>query len=240
MTAPSGGDRMSGQVRILLVEDEPAIADAIEYNLTRAGYAVDVLSDGAAAADRDLDLYQLAVLDLMLPGLPGEEVCRRWRARSAVPVLMLTARTAVTERVLGLELGADDYLGKPFSMSELLARIRALLRRRELDRRGRESGGGVDVEGMHLDLLELSVTVNGRRITLTPIEFRVLALLASRPGQTFTRDEICRQVWHRPYSRQDRTCDTHVKNLRRKIESDPRRPQRVVTVRGIGYLLRTP
>lgn len=231
---------MSDPARILLVEDEAAIADAIEYNLTRAGYAVDVVSDGARAADYDLDAYDLAVLDLMLPGLPGEEVCRRWRARSVVPVLMLTARTGVTERVLGLELGADDYLGKPFSMPELLARARAILRRRELDQQNDDPAPTAEVDGLHLDLLERTVTVDGRPVPLTPLEFRLLALLASQPGHTFTREEISRQVWQRTHTLHDRACDTHVKNLRQKIETDPAKPQRLVSVRGIGYQLRTP
>jgi DNA-binding response OmpR family regulator len=231
---------VSDPARILLVEDEAAIADAIEYNLTRAGYAVDVVSDGARAADYDLDAYDLAVLDLMLPGLPGEEVCRRWRARSVVPVLMLTARTGVTERVLGLELGADDYLGKPFSMPELLARARAILRRRELDQQNDDPAPTAEVDGLHLDLLERTVTVDGRPVPLTPLEFRLLALLASQPGHTFTREEISRQVWQRTHTLHDRACDTHVKNLRQKIETDPAKPQRLVSVRGIGYQLRTP
>jgi DNA-binding response OmpR family regulator len=229
---------VSDPARILPVEDEAAIADGIEYNLTRAGYAVDVVSDGARAADYDLDAYDLAVLDLMLPGLPGEEVCRRWRANSIVPVLMLTARTGVTERILGLELGADDYLGKPFSMPELLARVRAILRRRELDQRHAEAAPTIEIDGLRLDLIERTVTVNGRPVFLTPLEFRLLALLASQPGHTFTRDEISRQVWH--HTLHDRACDTHVKNIRQKIETDPAKPRRLVSVRGIGYLLRTP
>jgi two-component system response regulator RegX3 len=227
-------------LRILLVEDEPAIADAIEYNLARAGYIVDVVSDGAQAADRDLNAYDLAVLDLVLPLLPGEEVCRRWRTTSIVPVLMLTARTGVTERILGLEVGADDYLGKPFSMPELLARVRAILRRRDLDRQNPEPAPGLDVDGLHLDLFARTLTVDGRPVPVTPMEFRLLALLAGQPGHTFTRDEISRHLWQRRHTPDDRACDTHVKNIRQKIETDPVRPQRLVSVRGIGYLLRTP
>lgn len=231
---------VSGQPRILVVEDEAAIADAIEYNLTRSGYRVDLLADGLQAADRGLDAYDLAVLDLMLPGLPGEEVCRRWRARSIVPVLMLTARTGEADRVLGLEVGADDYLGKPFSMGELLARVRAILRRRAMDREERERPTVIEGAGLSLDLVDHSVSVDGRVVPLTPVEFRILALLAGQPGRPFTRQDITRQVWQRPYRSDDRTCDTHVKNIRQKIEEDPAKPRRLVSVRGIGYLLRSP
>jgi DNA-binding response OmpR family regulator len=226
--------------RILVVEDEPAIADAIEYNLASTGYDVDVVTDGARAAERDLNAYDLAILDLMLPGLAGDEVCRRWRAQSIRPVLMLTARTSVAERVLGLEVGADDYLGKPFSMPELLARVRAILRRRDLDRAAHKTPSRLSVDGLHLDLLERTLTVNGRPVSLTPLEFRLLALLASRPGHTFTRDDITQHLWQRSHDNDDRACDTHVKNVRQKIEDDPSRPQLLVTVRGIGYLLREP
>jgi len=228
---------MSALPRILLVEDEPAIADAVEYQLVRAGYSVDVVADGALAADRDRDAYDLAILDLMLPNLSGDEVCRRWRARSDVPVMMLTARTAVVEKVLGLELGADDYLGKPFSMPELLARVRALLRRRDLDRRHRQPPD-VTVDGLRLNLIERTLTVDGRDVCLTPLEFRLLALLAGTPGRPFSRDEISRHLWHRRHTEDDRACDTHVKNIRQKIEDDPARPRRLVSVRGVGYLLR--
>lgn len=223
-----------------MVEDEAAIADAIDYNLTRAGYDVDLVADGLAAAERDLDGYDLAILDLMLPGLPGEEVCRCWRARSIVPVLMLTARTGEAERVLGLEVGADDYLGKPFSMGELLARVRALLRRRAMDRAERESPTAIEGAGLSLNLVDHSVTVDGRVVPLTPVEFRILALLTGQPGHPFTRHDITRHVWQRSHRNDDRTCDTHVKNIRQKIEDDPARPRRLVSVRGVGYLLRSP
>lgn len=228
---------MPAQTRILLVEDEPSIAASVRYQLVGAGYAVDVVADGAQAAETDLDDYDLAVLDLLLPGLPGDEVCRRWRARSTVPVLMLTARTDVTARVLGLEVGADDYLGKPFAMPELLARIRAILRRRDMDR-DQPVPTSVDVAGLHLDLIDRRVTVDGRRVSLTTTEFRLLALLASRPEHPFTRHDISRHLWSRDRTTDDRTCDTHVKNLRHKIEDDPMSPQRVVSVRGVGYMLR--
>lgn len=228
---------MPALARILLVEDEPSIAASVRYQLVGAGYAVDIVADGAQAAETDLDDYDLAVLDLLLPGLPGDEVCRRWRSRSTVPVLMLTARTDVTARVLGLEVGADDYLGKPFAMPELLARIRAILRRRDMDR-DQPVPTSVDVAGLHLDLIDRRVTVDGRRISLTTTEFRLLALLVSRPEHPFTRHDISRHLWSRDCTTDDRTCDTHVKNLRHKIEEDPMSPQRVVSVRGVGYMLR--
>ena len=173
----------------------------------------------------------------MLPGLSGVEVCRRVRERSAVPVLMLTALTGEADRVVGLEAGADDYLGKPFSMAEMVSRVRArrCCARRRLDR---EPDAGRQVGGLYLDLAGQAARIGGRTIELTPSEFRVLAMLSAEPGRVFTRREIARRLARGAGAADERVCDVHVKNLRRKIEDNPARPRRVVTVRGVGYLLR--
>jgi DNA-binding response OmpR family regulator len=221
--------------RILLVEDEPAIADAVAYTLKSTGYDIDVLPDGEQAL-RSYSEYDLLLLDVMLPGLSGVEVCRRIRASSAVPIVMLTARGAEIDRVLGLEAGADDYIPKPFSMPELVSRVNALLRRRSLDREAsvsaiREAGP------LRLDLIDQTVRVAGKLVEVTPSEFRLLALLASEPGRVFTRSDLSDRLWHNE-RRGARGWDVHVKNLRHKLERDPSRPALLVTVQGVGYMLR--
>jgi DNA-binding response OmpR family regulator len=222
--------------RILLVEDEPAIAESIAYVLSGEGYEVETVADGeaalAAAREREWDLL---VLDVMLPRLSGVEVCRRVRAESAVPILMLTARSAEADRVLGLESGADDYVPKPFSMPELVSRVRAILRRRSLDRNGATSS--LRAGTLTLDLVGHTVTVAGRSVVVTPSELKLLALLAAQPDRVFARREIMQHLWESSYVGDERAVDVHVKNLRRKIEDDPARPLRLVTVRGAGYKL---
>jgi len=176
------------------------------------------------------------VLDLLLPGVPGLEICERLRAeQSDLPIVMLTARDAEHERVEGLDIGADDYVTKPFSVAELVSRVRSLLRRRELDRSG--ASRIVEIGGVRLDVARHSATVDGRPVLLTRSEFRLVALLASRPGHAFTRDELVRHLWQSDFVGDRRAIDVHVSNLRRKLESDPRRPQRLLTVRGVGYKL---
>jgi len=194
-----------------------------------------VLSDGEQALRVYAD-YDLLVLDVMLPGLSGVEVCRRIRAKSPVPIVMLTARGGEVDRVLGLEAGADDYVPKPFSMPELVSRVNAIIRRRTLDRQAlgsptREAGS------VKIDLIDQSVLVGGRLIDVTPSEFRLLAVLASEPGRVYTRRELSQRLW-RDARRGERGWDVHVKNLRRKIELDPSRPRLLVTVQGVGYMLR--
>jgi DNA-binding response OmpR family regulator len=222
--------------RILLVEDEPAIAESVAYVLSGEGYEVETVGDGEAAleAARDGD-WDLVILDVLLPRLSGVEVCRRVRAKSAVPILMLTARSAEVDRVLGLEAGADDYVPKPFSMTELVSRVRAILRRRQLDRDGATSA--VRAGALMLDLVGHTVTVAGRSVVVTPSELKLLALLAAQPDRVFGRREIMRHLWHSSYVGDERAVDVHVKNLRRKIERDPAHPERLVTVRGAGYKL---
>jgi two-component system, OmpR family, response regulator RegX3 len=221
---------------MLVAEDEPAIADAVAYAFAAEGFDVDVVADGVAAANADVDRYDVLILDVMLPKLSGVEACRRIRERSIVPIVMLTARVAEVDRVLGLESGADDYISKPFSMPELISRVRAILRRRSFDRD--TAAMTRDVGGITLDLARQALAVDGREVDVTPSEFRLLELLAREPERVFTRDEIVAHLWRSAYVGGARTCDGHVKNLRRKIERDPARPERLATVRGVGYMLR--
>jgi two-component system, OmpR family, response regulator RegX3 len=223
--------------RILVVEDEEAIAEAVSYALRDAGYDVDCADDGdeaIAAARREP--YDLMVLDLLLPGTPGLEICRTVREESDLPIVMLTARDTELDRVTGLDLGADDYVTKPFSMSELVSRVRALLRRRELDRAARISNV-VNVGGLRLDISRYIATVDGAPLRLTASEFRLVQLLASEPGRVFTRDELVKHIWQSDFVGDRRAIDVHISNLRRKLEVDPRHPKRLLTVRGVGYKL---
>jgi two-component system response regulator RegX3 len=222
--------------RILVVDDEPAIRDAVGYALRTEGFDVDVVADGERALEAALGSpYDVVVLDLMLPRMSGTEVCRRVRAESAVPIIMLTARGAELDRVIGLEVGADDYVSKPFSMAELVGRIRAILRRRELDQSSR--GGKLRVGTIELDPMRHQVTVAGDPKRLTPSEFKLLLLLAEQPERVFSRREIMQHLWDSEYVGDQRACDIHVSNLRQKLEEDPANPERIVTVRGIGYKL---
>ncbi len=222
--------------RILVVDDEPAIRDAVGYTLRTEGFDVDVVADGERALEAALGTpYDVVVLDLMLPRMSGTEVCRRVRAESAVPIIMLTARGAELDRVIGLEVGADDYVTKPFSMAELVGRIRAILRRRELDQSSR--GGKLRVGTLELDPMRHQVTVAGDPKRLTPSEFKLLLLLAEQPERVFSRREIMQHLWDSEYVGDQRACDIHISNLRQKLEEDPATPERIVTVRGVGYKL---
>lgn len=221
--------------RILVVEDEEAIADSLAFSLRSEGFVVDAVADGETALDAARQhAYDVMILDLMLPGISGVEVCRRVRAESPLPILMLTARTAEVDRVVGLDAGADDYVPKPFSMPELISRVRAILRRRELDR-----GPAVvrSVGGVELDLQRHAVRVDGENVSVTPSEFRLLAYLMTHAGRVCTRRELMQHLWESTYIGDERAVDVHVANLRRKIEPDPKSPSRLVTVRGSGYML---
>jgi two-component system, OmpR family, response regulator RegX3 len=223
--------------RVLVVDDEPALRDSVTYALEREGFAVSAVADGEAALElASKEPFDAVVLDVMLPGLPGTEVCRRLRRESSIPIVMLTAKTAELDRVVGLELGADDYVTKPFSLAELVARVRAILRRRELDRSEAEAPILV-VGGIAIDRVRHEVRVDGRPVELTPSEFRLLALLASEPGRPFTRRELVQELWRSEYVGDERICDTHVVGLRRKVERDPGQPARILAVRGVGYKL---
>ena len=222
--------------KVLVVDDEPALRDTLGYALRQEGFEVELREDGDAGLQAALeDGFDLVILDLMLPGTPGTEVCRRLRAESPIPIVMLTARGAEIDRVMGLEIGADDYVTKPFSMAELIGRVRAILRRRELDRRG--VGSIRKVGGLELDSLRHQVRIDGELISLTPSEFRLLAFLAAEPERVFSRKEIMQHLWDSSYVGDQRACDIHISNLRRKLERDPTDPKRIVTVRGVGYKL---
>jgi two-component system, OmpR family, response regulator RegX3 len=223
--------------RVLLADDDPGVADVVAYALRQEGFDVDTVEDGEAAlAEASRAPYDIVVLDVMMPKLSGMDACRRLRAESSVPIVMLTAKDAEVDRVLGLELGADDYVTKPFSTAELVSRLRAILRRRELDRA--EGAGAVrEIGGLRLDLARHEVTVDSRPVRLTRSEFKVLALLAEEPGRVLTRRQVMQHLWESDYVGDEHACDVHVSNLRRKIEDDPARPRRIVTVRGVGYKL---
>jgi two-component system response regulator RegX3 len=223
--------------RILLVDDEPDILETVGWALGRDGFEVATAADGEAALRRAFDeQFDVVILDVMLPGLSGTDVCRRLREKSDVPIVMLTARDAEVDRVLGLELGADDYVTKPFSTAELVSRVRAILRRQDLDRAARADASRV-VGGLRIDPVRHEVTVDERLVPLTPSEFRLLSLLAEHVGQPLSRAQIMEHLWRSPYVGDARACDAHIANLRRKIEVDAAHPTRIVTVREVGYKL---
>ena len=217
--------------RILIVEDEPAISEAVEYALRAEGFEVEAVDDGnTALAQARARAYDLLVLDLMLPGLSGVEVCRQLRDENPVPILMLTAKDAEVDRVLGLEVGADDYVTKPFSVPELVARVRALLRRRELDTR--QAIAKLRVGGLELDLAKHQARLNGEQIPLTAFELKLLTLLAGEPERVFSRGEIMRHLWDSSFVGDERACDLHVSNIRRKLGH-----HFITTRRGHGYCI---
>jgi two-component system response regulator RegX3 len=223
--------------RILLADDEKDLLETVSYALRRHGLEVECVEDGEAAlAAARSGAFDLLLLDVMMPKVPGTDVCRILRSESDLPIVMLTAKDAELDRVLGLELGADDYVAKPFSMPELLSRVRAVLRRRELDRTARARAIQV-VGGLRIDYTRHRVEADGRLVRLTPSEFKLLALLAEEPERVFTRRQIMEHLWETQYVGDARACDVHVSNLRRKIERDPAHPDRIVTVREVGYKL---
>jgi DNA-binding response OmpR family regulator len=222
--------------RILVVEDTDAILDAVTDALAAEGFEVRGASDGRAALETALaEPFDLVILDVMLPGLSGTEICRRLRTQSAVPIIMLTARDSEADRVLGLETGADDYITKPFSEVELLSRVRAILRRRELDRL--RTSTVQTLGGLSLDVVAHEIRVDDEPVALSPSEYKLLALLAQEPGRVFSRREIMQHLWQSTYVGDERACDAHVSTLRRKIERDPAYPERIITVPGFGYKL---
>jgi two-component system response regulator RegX3 len=223
--------------RILLVDDEQSLVRGLTYALEREDFEVVVAEDGVTAAAAALaQPFDLVLLDVMLPQLSGIEACRLIRARSDVPIIMLTAKDAERDVVTGLESGADEYVTKPFSAAELVGRIRAVLRRRELDRAADRHLTRV-VGGLKIDLLRDEVEVDGRVIRLTPSEFKILTLLAGTPGVVYSRREIMEHLWGSSFVGDAHTCEVHVSSLRRKIERSARAAQRLVTVRGEGYML---
>ena len=221
--------------RILVVEDEESFSDPLSYLLRREGYEVAVADDGPAALDEfDRNGADLVLLDLMLPGLPGTEVCRQLRARSNVPVIMLTAKDSEIDKVVGLELGADDYVTKPFSHRELVARIRAVLRR------GQDNEPIADVieaGDVRMNVERHEVTLHGEPVRLALKEFELLEMFLRNPGRVLTRGQLIDRVWGSDYFGDTKTLDVHVKRLRAKLEADPANPKLFVTVRGLGYKL---
>lgn len=219
---------------ILLVEDDPSVLEAVAYTLEREGFAVRSAADGRAALDEfQRATPDLIILDLMLPGLDGWQLFRSFRRHADVPVIMLTARAEETDRVAGLEMGADDYVTKPFSMRELVARVRTVLRRAA----GREEDEGAVLEagGVRLDADKHEVLVEGEPVTLSPREFSLLQYLMRHAGRVRSREQIIAAVWEDEEYLDQRTVDVHVRWLRQKIEEDPGSPRRIVTVRGVGY-----
>jgi DNA-binding response OmpR family regulator len=225
--------------RILLVDDEQSIQTLLSYPLRRDGYEVVQATDGREALERfDERPFDLVVLDVMLPQLDGLEVCRRLRSRSAVPIIMLTAKSEEIDKVVGLEIGADDYITKPFSMREFRSRVKAALRRSELTRSAERDGGALDAHELRIDPDKRTVTVRGEAITTTFVEFEILITLARSPGRVFTRDMLLARVWGDSAYRDPRTIDVHIRHLREKIECDPKEPEYLFTVRGVGYRFR--
>jgi len=228
--------------RILVVEDEAPIAEIVRFSLEREGYSAIVAEDGLRA----LELFHeqqpdLILLDVMLPEMDGFTVCREIRIHSGVPIIMLTARESEVDKVLGLEFGADDYVTKPFSMRELLARIRANLRRMEFaeeSRNATEKRERISVHDILIDFNNYTVSKRSKQIPVTHREFELLAYMANRPGIVFTREQLLLQVWGSSYEGDERTVDVTIRRLREKCEDDPSNPSYVLTKRGVGYFVR--
>jgi two-component system response regulator RegX3 len=220
--------------RILVVEDEESFSDPLSYLLRKEGYEVAIAQDGPAALEEfDRAGADLVLLDLMLPGLSGTEVCRALRLRSSVPVIMLTAKDSEIDKVVGLEIGADDYVTKPYSSRELLARIKAVLRR--LTEPEELLPATVEAGGVRMDVERHVVTVSGRHLALPLKEFELLEILLRNCGRVLTRMQLIDRVWGSDYVGDTKTLDVHVKRLRAKLEADPGNPTLIVTVRGLGY-----
>jgi DNA-binding response OmpR family regulator len=224
---------------ILLVDDEDAVQKLLAFPLEQEGFRVLQARDGAEALARfESERVDLVVLDLMLPKVDGLEVCKRLRAKSTVPIIMLTARDDELDKVLGLELGADDYITKPFSIREFRSRVRALLRRAGVSR---ENGGAdevIDSDGLRMEVSKRTVEVRGQPVQLTYVEFELLRMMAARPGRVFTRQMLLESLWGDSAYREPRTIDVHVRHLREKLESNPQDPEYILTVRGVGYRFR--
>ena len=220
--------------KVLLIEDEDSLGEALEYQLGREGYEVDRVMDGVTGLERFSTAgADLVLLDLMLPGMPGEDVCREIRRTSNVPIIMLTARDAEVDKVVGLEIGADDYVTKPFHTRELLARIKAVLRRSTTESAG--SDGVLEGGGIRLDPERFEVTVDGKPVHMPRKEFELLEILMENAGRVLTRDTLIDRIWGSDYFGDTRTLDVHIKRLRAKCEKDPHSPAHLITIRGLGY-----
>jgi two-component system OmpR family response regulator len=227
--------------KVLVVEDDRTLLDVLRYNLAKEGYDVVTAADGAAGLETARnDKPDLVILDVMLPKMDGFEVCRMLRKEMTVPILMLTAKTEETDRVVGLEVGADDYVTKPFGMRELMARVRAMLRRAEMMKKEAMSGGQAPTPCLkagdfEIDAARHKVSRGGVVVDLSRMEFALLEFLARNQGHVFSRDHLLEKVWGYDFAGDTRTVDVHVSWLRRKIETDPAHPKHLVTVRGVGY-----
>jgi two-component system OmpR family response regulator len=226
--------------KILIVEDDRTLLDVLKYNLTKDGYEVVGAVDGIQALElARSEKPDLIILDIMLPKLGGFEVCRVLRKEMTVPILMLTAKVDETDKVVGLEIGADDYMTKPFSLRELVARIRAMLRRAEMLKQETLSketiSPAIQIADLTIDFARHQAFLGGSVLHLSPREFELLAFLARNRGRAFTRDYLLEKVWGYDYTGDTRTVDVHIRWLRQKIEADPAHPQRLLTVRGLGY-----
>jgi len=221
--------------RILIVEDEPSLAEPLAFLLGREGYDTAIAGDGRGAlAEFDRNGADLVLLDLMLPGLSGTEVCRELRGRSSVPIIMLTAKDSEVDIVVGLELGADDYVTKPYSSRELLARIRAVLRR-HVEAPEQELDALLEAGPVRMDIERHAVSVEGREVSMPLKEFELLEFLLRNAGRVLTRGQLIDRIWGSDYFGDTKTLDVHIKRIRAKIEPDPSQPQLLVTVRGLGY-----
>ena len=221
--------------RILIVEDEPSMAEAVAYALEQEGFETALASDGKVALDKfEEQAPDLVILDLMLPEISGWDLFGAFRRHGNVPVIMLTARVEETDRVAGLELGADDYVTKPFSMRELIARVRAVLRRADGMQQA-EASSRISVAGLSLDTERHEVRMDGEPVALSPKEFDLLAYLMKHTGRVRTRAQILEAVWGESQYLDERTVDVHIRWLRRKIEADPANPQQLIAIRGVGY-----
>ena len=229
---------VTGAATILLVDDEDSVQKLLTYPLEREGYRVIQARSGEEALERfAADQPDLIVLDLMLPRIDGLEVCRRVRAVSAVPIIMLTARDDEVDKVLGLEIGADDYITKPFSIREFRSRVRALLRRAQLSDRP-ERSETIEHDSLRIDTTRRAVEAHGEPVQLTYVEFELLRALAASPGRVYSRQQLLEALWGSADYRDPRTIDVHIRHLREKIERDPSEPEYIFTVRGVGYRFR--
>jgi DNA-binding response OmpR family regulator len=228
-----------GQARILLVDDEQAVQTLLTYPLRKEGYDVVEATDGQEALDRFAEQrFDLVVLDIMLPKLDGVEVCRRMRTRSQVPIIMLTAKGDEIDKVVGLEMGADDYITKPFSVREFRSRVKAALRRGNMAGRGPVGEEPIRAGDLEIDPERRTCQVRGEPVELTYVEFEILSALAGSPGRVFSREMLLEHVWGDSTYRDPRTVDVHIRHLREKLESDAKHPEYLFTVRGVGYRFR--
>ena len=225
--------------RILLVDDEQSIQTLLSFPLRKDGYEVVQATDGREALERFGETtFDLVVLDVMLPRMDGLEVCRRMRARSSVPIIMLTAKAEEIDKVLGLELGADDYITKPFSLREFRSRVKAALRRAGMARPEPSEDGALEVHELRIDPAKRAVEVRGGLVQTTYVEFEILVALATSPGRVWTRDMLLTRIWGDSAYRDPRTIDVHIRHLREKLERDAKDPEYLFTVRGVGYRFR--